>query len=76
MAMARDEKKNAVADHLGAIRSYAQAIALMAKSMEDTKTMCAFDMIAESIAHEAESAECRFDELMEGGGVAREVPAG
>lgn len=63
MAVSREDKKNRVADHLGAIRSYAHAVELIAKSFDDTKTMCALDLIAEQIVAEAEGVECLFDEL-------------
>ena len=66
MSLNRYEKKALVADHFGGLISYLHAIRALAETVNDTKTKCAIDMLADMAMHSVTDAQDLVDELTEG----------
>lgn len=66
MAMTRDEKRDKVMDHVGALQSYLDALRVLARSLDDKRIGCAMDLLIEHAEGSRSEATNLFEELMEG----------
>lgn len=67
MTLTREEKRDRVMDHVGALQSYLDALRVLARSLDDKRMGCAMDLLIEHAEDSRSDATNLFEELMEGG---------